>query len=790
MIKEIHVTFTKGVFFVFVVSIMTFSTLTFLVPIFNEILNTDFSTTNLNSNIITGMVPNTFIQTPESITPSFSDSDFEGITQEYDGLLMDACRSAHYRAGDCFYLMKSIMSVTSRGNPNFVDGESNANGLIPLNYQLIPESQRDEINADDLFIPEVNVVVASRYLMRLYDVYNGDLAFTALAYYAGRGITNEIMYSFQRSIQSASSRDVQITTSRIFSELDDIYMKSSTLIAIPNLRQKNDVKQFYIDVLSAYHFWTNSPISESSTANLLFDTGTYSIRPSFSASINYNIREIHHLRNLLNEFISSPLEKNFEGLKDFLIENNDGEILENGNVKTNQFVWSTGSCINEHDVFERYLQRFIDCIDYELDASQESCYCDFSGLLFDDTDYSIRISFERNTEGVLKEVIKIQLLHKDEVIREESITLKIDGYFDDSHTLRITRPNPESGNIERLMSDNPTANSNSIMELSLFTELNYLKISSGLGSVTLRNFVHKYKEGELTNILFVRADSTFNFGEACGTRKQFEKICVENVETKVYNKNANRYTPIQYSFALAVDPMELGKEEYNLGVEDIDSFTATVNDRTITINPASACSEPNCFEDIIFGKPISYSNRRENIMIVSLDEKTILEARNKFTSLLSSERTFEDWIDEKHRVVHFLIDENGIITKLAREDAIVQFSRCFDGNSIYIGLVGDSNKYSDIQMNSLAKLSYEIALRNEISPSRINLHNYYRENELSRRPNSFPADYSCDLNSKYDIHESSVRAYFNSVLLEIIRTHNDIQETQEPEIQIPAGLVE
>ena len=761
MVKEINLKLAKGISVIVLSAFVTFFAL--------SMFSNNFSIQNMGSynNLLTG-----FAILESQVSSSISETDLLGneALNNYDGMIMNSCRAAHYRASDCFYLMKSIMSVTSEGVEDFsVDGK----------YGLVPMSPSSDMTSSDLIVPENNLRYAARHIMRLYDVYRGDLAFTAIAYYAGRALSNSIMYEFQRD---SSAIESGITRGVMFSLLDIVYDPISESVGdeMPTLE---DIKQFYTDLVFAYVIWTGRPVAEASSSSVVFDIGTYSVRPSFSAELNYNLKEILKVKEIIEGFIEihdfesdvSPYSSLFRYIED----EHDGQLSEHRYnfdnpeiyIATRDLLWRPVSCTPEISTFERFIQRFIEC----LSSEDIECHCNFEDIFFMEEGYAINLNVVGDGSLLQKKHVEFQLINTeyDFVVQEYVHPISLDMYYGRDFEFRRTRT--DFANFFQFWDRDDTRHIN---DFKLERNGPSAQFSiPGLIDVPLQTKLMKvFNEEHNRDVLFFVRQQSFDFKNECTTQQQFEKICVQSNNSRVYNPNLRRHTLLEYNFLLGINPQELEDEIQKVDVEELEQLSVEVNEKTITINPLQSCTQNNlCTDKRIIGKPVSYDNKRENIIVLSLEQNSNAEARDEFVSLLNSERTFSDWIDERHKSVHYLIDENGRIMKLAREDAVLQFLRCFDGNSVYIGLTGSENKYSDAQLESLLKLSYEIKMRTDVPTPYT--YEFFRENQNTRRPDGFPDEYECRSPSIYNLQNEEFRTGFLTGLTSILRQHNNLESS-------------
>lgn len=762
MIKESTKNLMKGIFLIAVVATLTFFSLSSIASIYESTYFGD-SIFSSQRNYITGLA----ISQQNQITEE--DLAQNSLLNNYDTLIMNVCSSVHYRASDCFYMIKSIISVTSEGDPSYVGDRG---------IGLVPMRTTDQLDEQDLINPETNLRHSARHIMRLYDVYRGDLTFTSLAYFSGRALSNEILYEFQKD---PSNVEDAITRAQVNSLINRVYERIDRA-NVEHLPEKSDILNFYNDLLVAFLFWTGRPVVESSPSNIVFDTGTYSIRPSFSAEVYYNIREVEFIHNLINGFIQDSKTRDkelvYSNLVRYIRNNYDAEYSERVRdiisledttdsyhswnnpedyIETNNLIWRSGSCNPILSGFESFVMRFMDC----LHSVSNNCYCDFSDIIIYPGHY-IKINFSSATheaDGIRKRIMHIGFYNDDdELVSEHNMLVNLQGSLERNMQLGILR------NDVKTYSEFNSVTSFEDWEFS-FALRRFDTEGSWVinGNDVSNKFLKSTFSSGVDAIGFAKRNNNFGFEDSCNVLKSFEKMCVISNNTEIYHDDILKYAPISYGFAFSINPKDLEDEifpEHNM--YDKDPFHASIAGTVLEIEPLVSCRESDfCSEEIILGKAAHYHNTRENIIIHSLPFDTNIEARNNFVSFLTSEATFNDWIDEKHKSVHYLIDDNGNVQKLVREDSTVQFTKCFDGSSIHLGLTGN-NKFSLSQLSHLVKLVFEIMARNAIP-----LENIIFNDDL-QKPRNFPVEYSCDFPREFSINNEEFKQTFFSELEGVI----------------------
>ncbi len=684
-----------------------------------------------SGNVLTGLVP--FEETRLPVSPQQTEEQLlANVRMDLDNKILGKCSRAHSNSADCFYLLKSIMSATSQGDEGY--SSELGRGIIPL------RDSQTELSEDELVDPGTNLREASRYLMRLYDSYNGDLAFTTMAYFSNRAVSNSIMYSL-------SERDVETITARVM--LSELERQYESLDADLDILPLEDIAQYYVDSLFAYNFWADRPMADSSVEQLMYDHGTISINPSFSSSIRYDIKQMVEVRDIISSYVGTSSSRrtsdgayedqdlSFVGLRSHIMQNHeDYELLsaaDDAPISMNNLTWKRGMCNPMLDKFNRVVDRFIQCV--ELD--EIDCYCDFSDIIFDHDDYEIFMEVRESTTemGIPRKDMIFELrrgasgartegelmassthLSYLEGSREQEFVFGGLGEFDDS--------------LEGLRNDQV-----------IFTNVDGENWFAGPGHPEYHPSIYKGELEEKIGLALVPVnndDLDLDLNVACEIEQEYEHICIESETAYAYDDFFDDYLPIGHQFAFSLYPMELRGETWksdstNLGPLEVDArYSPSLHPATgivaddaeeeniLTLHPGRSCDDDRrCNNDIILGKPSSYTNQREKIVLHNLSFDDYSDALDYFIKRLSSAGDSVDGLHDKHYGVHYILDaDSNTIFKLAREDAVLKFSRFHDSESIHVGLIVDGEidgQYMDL---ILSKLS-EILLRNDLNSYRL-----------------------------------------------------------------------
>ncbi len=631
------------------------------------------------------------------MSPTYEGDELSGEeVNAYDTMILDECSNVHRNAGDCFDIIKSIISITSRGDEGF--SSDLGDGIVPLDAELLLD---EEYEIDD---PEDNIRSAVRYLMRLYDSYSGDIGFTALAYFAGRATANDILYSID-------SEEGAIQVDMIFQDMENIY---------PHIREEleldlevDDIKQYFVDFLIAYSYWTDRPVPASSSARM-FDYGTYSVRPSFRASLKYDITQISFAKEIIDDFVEhveqgeQDTTHSFQSLMRHIDDNYGEEDISRthysdeygeSSITVNGLTWKEGMCNPMLDDFNRITDRIIQC----ADIREYDCYCDFSDLAFDYEDMAVRIAEDEHQHGkeIVFQLVRMDGREVEEVFEERRYVAQRDGIREEElffgmidaedHDSFDSTDDFSEKEVHYRRSPDDTIN-------SLGVRLNPYLIKSDLDEGTGVGF----------------SEDSFDTGEECGIQEQYEYICILSNNTMVYDDSSRDYSPLSHEFAFSFDPIEMQDEdEYVLEEEDFSTEQVSTGIGDLRISPSESCEERDgCTEQRFLGIPLNYINERQRITVHRLDYETMEDALD---NMISHSRAPLSNIG-----MHYIIDNDAHVHKLAREDAVLPTDLCHDHKTISIGVVTDS--LTEQQNRSIVRLSSEILLRNDIGILDFRLH--------------------------------------------------------------------
>lgn len=559
-----------------------------------------FSENNIDSNVITGFVTNTehsddspvnseipqlsaTIDSPENqneVTSSNSDSlansdverDIESgfftpeegvIMSSYDKQIITSCKKYNQNNVDCFYLLKSIMSVTSHGEPTYVDKRITEDwiGLVPLPKSLLSNEEYQNIFSSDsasssetetdeysgLANPEQNLDAAAKYIMQLYERYNGDLQFTLSAYLGGISLANELTRIFINK-GGLTFRDNDITFEMILDNLQEAFESADKYHDMPLIY--GDVKERFQNILHVYEFWSQKPMRASSPNEVLYEFGTYSVRPSFSAKTRFNVSVFEIMDETVKEFISDAQNKlsakpdySFSTFTTFVIDSDPESEAEmvtiesqsnsgaatNNNVALSQkgLLWYDTACTPAEAVFYKFVSRFVLC----LESSQSSCDCSFSDLDFVEG-YIIRVEQDMHES---KKLLSFELLELNDDFEDEFTLAKKDLVF--KTELLINYEKYPKLSLDAI---------DSKQSLDMY-QRNDVWFANGVE--LSGNFGKRDVTGK-TEVQF--KDKRDNAESLCSLETDYQLYCVQDPKTFVYRKYPSGYrrVPLEYHFAL------------------------------------------------------------------------------------------------------------------------------------------------------------------------------------------------------------------------------------------------
>ncbi len=551
----------KKIFFqviaIVVLIAMLFTTSNSLLHYFSKTAQQDVERLNYfphkNSNIpfqkgsssrLTGFVTNTPSTTDEKIGLFTSE---EGTKMsEYDEEIIRFCKIYTKNTVDCFYLLKSVMSITSKGDPTYVDSrlDEQWQGLIPLPPSLVTNKDYEDIFTDDLddkgnrylFVSSENIEAAAKYIMALYARYNEDLQFTIMAYLGGVSLSNEFTRIF---INNEKLTKKDITSEIILDHLEDAYKTADENHDL--LLSLEDVKERFQNLLLVYEFWSQKPLRASSPNEVLYEFGTFSVRPSFSVKTRYNSTVFEKIKTVVKEFIDyentldavNP-DYSFSSFRDFMnskLSSNTGETANDndGTLSQENIVWYDTACTSYEVVFYSFVSRFIQC----LNSEQTTCGCSFSDFKQElDKSHTIRIL---QTRGKDLNKITFQLLelkddYSDTFILED-MTLLLDSEihinYDDFPEFSL-----DVNDGKQLLDIYYRDGSWNTNGYTLSGE--FSKTTESTGAITIQ-FEAKKKEHTM-----------------CSIKQSIQLYCVRDPKTFVYRKypSGYRYEPLEFHFAL------------------------------------------------------------------------------------------------------------------------------------------------------------------------------------------------------------------------------------------------
>ncbi len=663
-----------------------------------------------SGDALTGYVP--YEGADLSIEPSFSEQDLStSALLSVDTKILDACSRTHRMSSDCYNIMKSIISVTSQGDPSH--SSEMGRGLLPLR-----ESQTD-LSGSELQDPEQNLREASRYIMRLYDIYNGDLAFTSMAYIAGRGVSNSILYALHDD-------DVEeVTAGKMIYKLQHQYEELSSDL---DLMDFEEISQTYVDILFAYHHWSGRTMADSTLEHMVFDHGTISVNPSFSTRMRYDIMSLAEMRADLASFMEAfhDDEVSFQRLLSFMIseydENEYSYDQEALTFSIRNFTLRKGMCNPVLDDFNAIKDRLLQCIEMT-----ESCYCDLTDLSFDHPGLHMHILVEEESHPTLDMENIVFRIEDDSgnTIKESKHISYLPGSRDLRIIIESVRGYPETILFDKSEDGWGTADDDAIFERHGGSSRNgeldpRLMISRDSEEVR----IDKVHEGDL------------GATQECPISDEYEYVCMESDTAYVFDRILHKYVPMPHQFALPLDPLEFRSEHYDVSLDELPSKEIVISseasegepdeaetgeetgpeERILSVDPGASCDElDSCHPEMILGKPAHYSNKRDRIVLHNLSYGSTEDALAHFRDNMGSSSRGPGLLPESHHGVHYIFEEGRpYMTKVAREDSVLAHLPFRDAGSIHIGIIYSSDSPGESLKVLLAERIAEIMIRNEL----------------------------------------------------------------------------
>lgn len=466
-------------------------------------------TLNSGSRFFTGIPITGHVSLDTGQPEAFTEEDITERMTVHDEDILSACKEAHHRSGDCFNILKSIMSVTSRGDSNYAhDGMV---GFIPLETTEV----RTSAMLKDL---KQNLAFAAEDIMLYYDVYNGDITFTLISYYAGRSLTNAIMYEMQRDIKNSE----KATKDLFFSVMKNAY--PAVAQSVDNIPGLDDIEMFYEAASSAYKTWTGKPIIESTADQLVYEYGTYSIRPSFEIALDYNITKVKKMQDLLETFFSYAseieLDADYRSLESYVREEGLGTI-SGDHFEAAGLDWHKGSCTGDG------LLEFASQVSSCLESLKTDCTCDLSAASVPD---GLRIVL-RNAVAEEGSDLTIAIYQGTDLL--ESIVLR-------------QSPASQMTTASKTLFGGHTQNVHEELTLTFSPD-------GAMDVYAPTIYKQASDEDAPASFTFMTEDALGFIPEgtpSCGI-SYHELICVEDPETKFYNQESKEYEPVRYIFALS-----------------------------------------------------------------------------------------------------------------------------------------------------------------------------------------------------------------------------------------------
>lgn len=308
---------------------------------------------------------------------------------------------------ECIFFAKAIITYAYKHNPETISKRGCA-GAMPLcddiakSERFMDIFQEDRITCccseegktagdcsveplcdmsnDDRFEAPKSLHAGIRYMMGFFNLYRGNLYLTALGYHIGLEATNEILEEL------AKRKNKEISKERILETGKYILIALSNRIedeqGISNVNLFSDAENYLNKIEMYYSFWAKKPIGKSATfKDIISDFGTYTINPSFSVNINYDMTEYAEIMEDAETLIENCqtsgnikecIEREIQdfGKEEVWIEELDRRVTEN------RYQWHLGNCDETEEKVEQLVEDFYLCQNSRL--KNKECVCDLN----------------------------------------------------------------------------------------------------------------------------------------------------------------------------------------------------------------------------------------------------------------------------------------------------------------------------------------------------------------------------------------------------------------------------
>jgi hypothetical protein len=507
-----------------------------------------------NSNSITGFVPKASdlgLDVNQHIVP---------INGMYDDIVLYCRRESPTNQEECGYLAKTFISISMLRNENKISSLGSA-GLIPLNNELASEERymdvfdfekhteccsslgygsgdctiQPECNSDndDRFDDEKSLEAGIRYFMGLYNKYYGNIHLIGLAFFTNIDVADRTLIdlSSRGNRELDGNRILEASETHLIryqNELEDRGFEDIDIVSL--------TRQFLSDMENHYSFWSRKSIGSSPTFNEIVNNfGLYTINPSFSVNLDYNLNEYSNIMADSYQLIDAC--RGSSNIKQ-CIETN---IAEYGG---DNYEWHLGNCDEDREKFEQIIEDYHLCANSETTYSE--CYCDMQATSLPE---NTKIEMTPRTEFG-RDVVDFTYYSRKDI---ES------GYrVEDVYTVR-------NANIcyfrERSWAANLIGLSDSFRmdedKMTLLPDSDSIILDES-GNRDLSDKLYKF---DRNTICFIPEDAidrdNVEILGKCNSQKKFYRFCVESNQ-KLFSKDKiedsavymSKLQPVKYKFAL------------------------------------------------------------------------------------------------------------------------------------------------------------------------------------------------------------------------------------------------